>query len=325
MEIHRVLRGELGEPNLSVLPQLPQRGPGADLLGRSATMLPELGFDLQPHGWRLGVPDGIDARRARALLASDENLLADVLGAEKSKASRIKLETAGPWSLVAGTYLSNGERVLGDHGARRDVIESYAHGVLEHAQRIAAANGLAEVFIQLAEPDLAAVLHGGIPTASGYRTLRSIPRAEVRQSYEQFLAVLTGSSLPVHPVLDLPAAASGWSAQVDLLVQAGVSSFVVDPAPLGHRGWERVAGLVESGAQIGLQVLDPAQPAPGVVEAVRTILRPWRQVGLGLEKLGQLTLLPAGSFLQASAAQTVSCLQSLSSYAQALEQTRVDA
>ncbi|MFJ2621470.1 hypothetical protein [Glutamicibacter sp. NPDC087344] len=327
LEIHRVIRGELGEPNLAVFPQLPDRGVGADTLGRSATMVADLGFDLQPHGWRIGVPDGIDARRARSLLRSDENLLADVLGAEKETSSRLKLSVFGPWSLVAGLHLANGEKVLSDHGARRDVIEAYAYGVREHLNRISRATGISEFTVQLDEPALPAVLDGLVPTASGYRTLRSIARNEVRSSYADFLAILSDGEKPspLRVAVNLPTADDSWIERVDLLHHAGVDAWLIDPAFLGHRQWERIAGLVETGSQIFLQVLQPGGRAPGVVQGVKTILRPWQQLGLPLSSLSALTLMPAGNFASSSAIEVTTCLGHLIGYAQALEQTRVDA
>ncbi|WP_313813569.1 hypothetical protein [Glutamicibacter sp.] len=327
VEIHRVIRGELGEPNLAVFPQLPDRGVGADPLGRSAAMIAEMGFDLQPHGWRIAVPDGIDARRARSLLRSDENLLADIAGAEKTAPTRLKSTVLGPYSLVAGVYLNNGERVLSDFGARRDVIEAYAHGVAAQLQRLAHITPIEHFTVQLDEPLLPAVLDGQIPTASGYRTLRSVPRNEVRAGYQQFIRVL-GAALgdqSLRLAVNLPAADTGLSERIQLLHQAGMAGWVIDPMNLGHREWESIAGLVEDDCQIFLQVLEPGGKAPGVVDGVKTILRPWRQLGLSLEKLGQLTLMPRGSFARSSAAQVVDCLGHVTGYAQALEQTRIDA
>lgn len=324
IEIHQVVRGELGEPNLPVLPQLSERGVGADPLGRSAALISDMGFDLQPHGWRIGVRDGLDARRARSILRSDENLLADVLGAEKKPALRLKISVLGPWSLAAGLYLSHGERILLDHGARRDVLEAYAEGVKEHLLRLRSTTTLRSFTVQLEEPQLPAVLDGTLPTASGYRTLRSIPRAEVRQVYAQFVTTLSdvaGTSV----IINLPGADNDWRQRVDLTHQAGIGGYLINPAHLSAFGWERVAALVESGSQIYLQILEPGMRAPGVVDGVKKILRPWQQLGLPLTALGQLTLMPTTSFAHSSANEVISCLQHLTGYAQALEQTRIDA
>ena len=50
-EAAAVVVGEL--PDLPHLPELPGRGPGADMVGRTAGVLLDLHVDLQPSGWRL--------------------------------------------------------------------------------------------------------------------------------------------------------------------------------------------------------------------------------------------------------------------------------
>jgi hypothetical protein len=57
-EALRTVVGEL--PGFAHLPELPGRGPGADLLGRSAALLVDLSVDLTPAGWRLVPRAGID-------------------------------------------------------------------------------------------------------------------------------------------------------------------------------------------------------------------------------------------------------------------------
>src|SRR5690606_19667371 len=224
-------------------------------------------------------------------------------------------------------YLANGERVISDHGARRDIIDSYAHGVSEHLQRLARITPLRDFTLQLDEPLFDAVLDVTVSTASGYRTLRSIPRAEVRSSYAQFLEVLSGQDpeRQFTSLLNLPTGDERWIERVEILHQAGADALVIDPEGMTNAKWERIAGLVEGGGRVFLQALAPGARAPGVVQAVKTILRPWRQLGLGLEQLGALTLMPRGDFSTCTSTQAIGNLQHLASYAQALEQTRVDA
>src|SRR3954447_3517315 len=65
-EALRLVVGEL--PEVPHLPELPGRGPGADLIGRSAALLVDLAVDLTPAGWRLVPRPGLDLRRAKDLL-----------------------------------------------------------------------------------------------------------------------------------------------------------------------------------------------------------------------------------------------------------------
>ena len=54
--------GEL--PSLPYLPELPARGVGADLVGRTAALLVDLPVEVQPSGWRLSDRPGRDHHRA---------------------------------------------------------------------------------------------------------------------------------------------------------------------------------------------------------------------------------------------------------------------
>ena len=62
---------ELLDGELPYLPELPARGPGADLIGRTAGLLVGLPVDLQPTGWRLVDRPGLDAGRTAALWRED--------------------------------------------------------------------------------------------------------------------------------------------------------------------------------------------------------------------------------------------------------------
>ena len=174
-EAQRVTLGELGADHWPVLPELPDRGPGADATGRSAALLQELAVDLQPHGWRVSPPgaagSGRDRRRAVSLWHEDAHRWADTAGAEGAVVERLAVRVRGPLSLLAGLWLPGGERVLGDHGARRDVAESYLEGLQDALPRLRRATGAGRLGVVVDEPWAAAVLAGTLPTASGYRTV----------------------------------------------------------------------------------------------------------------------------------------------------------
>src|SRR3954452_22309751 len=58
-------------PDLPHLPELPARGAGSDMIGRTAGQLVDLHIDLQPAGWRLVPRPGLDEMRARDRLDRD--------------------------------------------------------------------------------------------------------------------------------------------------------------------------------------------------------------------------------------------------------------
>ena len=83
--------GEL--PELPHLVELPERGPGADLVGRGAGLLVDLHVDLQPSGWRLVDRAGLDERRAVSWLDEDLDALEE---AAQGWTGPLKVQVAGP-------------------------------------------------------------------------------------------------------------------------------------------------------------------------------------------------------------------------------------
>src|SRR5690242_8050660 len=66
----------LGElPDFPHLPELPGRGAGAEMIGRTAALLVELPVEIVASGWRLAAHPGRDLRRARDFLARDLDAL----------------------------------------------------------------------------------------------------------------------------------------------------------------------------------------------------------------------------------------------------------
>ena len=92
-------------PDLAWLPELPGRGPGSDMIGRTLAAIAaasgEFGFDLQPSGWRLTARPGLDARRAVDRLATDIDALLPFADFDHW----CKLQLAGPWTLAAAVEL----------------------------------------------------------------------------------------------------------------------------------------------------------------------------------------------------------------------------
>ena len=121
----RDLLGDADGLGLPYLPELPSRGPGSDLVGRSAALLAGLSVDLQPSGWRFTDRPGRDLARTRSFWRQDLDELAE---AYDGYAGPLKIQVAGPWTLGASIELNRGERSLSDEGARRDLVASLAEG-----------------------------------------------------------------------------------------------------------------------------------------------------------------------------------------------------
>ena len=186
-EAVRLVVGEL--PDFAHLPELPERGPGADLIGRSAAFLVDLSFDLTPAGWRLVPRPGIDQRRAKEFLARDLDALHDVAA---GWAGPFKVQVGGPWTLAAGLERTRGDRAVVDAGARRDLAQSLAEGITAHVAAVAARLPGAQVVVQLDEPSVPAVLQGGLPTVSGFGKLAAVEAPVVEQELAAVVAALPG-------------------------------------------------------------------------------------------------------------------------------------
>ncbi|MEO6510769.1 MAG: methionine synthase, partial [Nocardioides sp.] len=156
-EAVRLVVGEL--PDLPHLPELPERGAAATMTGRALAMV-DLASDLQPAGWRLTGPGrgtGIDQRRARSLLGQDLDQLEEQLD---GYVGHLKVQVAGPWTLAATVERPRGDKVLADHGARRDLAQALAEGVRTHIADVRRrVTGAGPIVLQVDEPALAAVMN----------------------------------------------------------------------------------------------------------------------------------------------------------------------
>jgi hypothetical protein len=285
-EALRLVLGEL--PDLAHLPELPGRGPGADLIGRTAALLVDLAVDLTPAGWRLVPRPGIDQRRAREFLDRDLDALTDVADGFSGP---FKVQAAGPWTLAAGLERTRGDRAVVDPGARRDLGQSLAEGIAAHAAAVAARLPGAEIVVQLDEPSVPAALIGGLPTISGFGKLPAVEGATVEQELAAVVAAL-GRPVVVHCCaprmpLDLFRAAGAAAVSFDLgLVQE------LDP----------VGAAVEAGTQLFLGVVPGTDaPLPAPKATASRVQAWWNELGFSPDLLAAtVTLTPSCGLAGAS-------------------------
>src|SRR4051812_4254505 len=188
-----IVFGEL--PDLPYLPELPERGVGADMIGRTASLLVDLHADLQPSGWRL-LPGaaGHDEKAATDRLLRDLDALeVAALGYQGS----LKVQVAGPWTLAASLELPRGGPSLGDHGAARDVASALAEGVLAHVADVRRRLPGVELVVQVDEPSLPAVLAGHIPTPSGFSALAPVEEQVASERLTDLVRALQGADARV--------------------------------------------------------------------------------------------------------------------------------
>ncbi len=231
------------------LPELPARGPGADMIGRTAGMLVELYARVEPSGWRLGDRPGRDTKRARSWLGEDLDALEEFTQGYEGP---LKVQAVGPWTLAAALELRNGEAVLSDAGACRDLAASLAEGLRLHLAEVRRRVPGARIVLQLDEPSLTAVLRGQVRTASGYRTHRAVDRQVVESALRDLAAVHADGPVVVHSCApDVPFA---------LLRRAGVTGVSFDFSLLTERDDEAIGEAVEGGTRLFAGVVRARTP-----------------------------------------------------------------
>lgn len=272
VEAARVVAGEL--PELMPFPELPARGAGADVLGRAAALLVDLAVEVVPTGYRVTARPGQDHRRAVDLLRWDLDAVEQAVD-EAGTPRAVKIQAAGPWTLVAGIELERGHRVLTDPGALRDFVESLTEGVIAHADEVARRTG-SRVVVQLDEPSLPTVLSGDVPTPSGYGTVPAVPEPEARRvlgGVVDRLAGRTGHPVIVHCCAERP--------PVNLLRRAGAGAISLDATRLGEVTGPLADELGETW-QEGVPLLLGLIPTSASDSSVRALARPGLDVAARL-------------------------------------------
>jgi hypothetical protein len=254
-DIHEAARTMIGElPQLPYLPELPGRGAGADLIGRTAALLVDLAVELVPSGYRVAARPGRDHRRAVDLLRGDLDALEEAMDSAGARPDMLKLQAAGPWTLAAEVELRTGHKVLTDAGALREFTASLAEGLRMHAAEVSRRIGVATV-VQLDEPGLPAVLAGAVPTPSGYGTVPAVPESDAVDLLRGVLGALPAPRI-VHCCAPRPPLA--------LLRRAGADALAVDAELLAGAPRATVDALGEAwdaGATVLLGLVPALQPA----------------------------------------------------------------
>jgi methionine synthase II (cobalamin-independent) len=283
LEAAKLVVGEL--PLLPHIAELPGRGAGADMIGRTASLLVDMPVQLVPTGWRLASHPGHDLTRAHDFLAWDIDAIEQ---AAAGHTGALKLQVAGPWTLAASIELPSGHRVVSDHGATRDLAESLAEGLRAHIEDVARRLPHARLVVQFDEPALPAVLTGSLPTASGWGTLRAVDRAVVRSTLASVLeaartaasVVELASSAVSNPV---PTAVHCCAndVPVQLIREAGADAISLDLIAVGGRLNDLLGEAVDADISLWLGVLPALSGtgAPLFEQGRQRLERFWNELG----------------------------------------------
>jgi len=250
-EAARVVLGELGV--LPHLVELPARGAGADLIGRTAALLVDLAVEVVASGYRVVARPGRDHRRAHDLLRHDLDALEEAFERAGAAPAAVKVQLAGPWTLAAAVELRTGHRVLTDSGAVTEFTASLAEAVAVHSAEVARRLGV-PVVVQLDEPSLPAVLAGSLRTVSGLATITAVPAPDAEAAVRTVLAAAPAATV-VH------CCASG--VPLGLLRRAGADAVALDVSVLRSTDLDGLGEWLQDGGVALLGLLpntDPARP-----------------------------------------------------------------
>lgn len=249
-EAAEVVVGELhGLPHLV---ELPGRGVGADMIGRTGALLVDISLDTVPRGYRIATGRTAVLRRARSLLEEDLDAFeeawekAGLRGGDRT----IKVQAAGPITLAAQLELANGHRALTDRGAVRDLTASLAEGIAAHRAHVGRRLD-ATVVVQFDEPLLAAALEGRLTGVTSLTPVHAVDEGEAIGLLDECVAAVE-APVVVH------SCASGipWN----LLQRSLIDAISVDVTALAAADLDGVGEFVDSGRTMLLGMVPSTAP-----------------------------------------------------------------
>jgi methionine synthase II (cobalamin-independent) len=276
-----MVAGEL--PDLPHLVELPDRGVGADIIGRGIGMLVDLYAEVVPSGWRISRRPGRDVRRATDFLAWDS----DAAEQHYAGAEWVKVQVCGPWTLAAMLELSSGHRALTDPGAVDDLATSLAEGLAAHVADIAGRLPGAGVVVQIDEPALPAVLAGSLSTASGFGTVRAVAAVRAIEVLSKVTDAMQGRPTIAH--------CCDSAAPLRLFRAAGFEalSFDMTTPPTAAAVLDPIGEAIETGAVLLAGVV-PAARSGGLPTPLQTwaapVLTVWDRLGFPRSQLSSVVV-----------------------------------
>jgi hypothetical protein len=271
VEAMRLVVGEL--PDLPHLAELPARGPGADLTGRTAALLVDLPVELTPSGWRFTGRPGHDLSRARGFLAADLDALAEVADGYSGP---LKIQICGPWTLAATIELVRSQDpALADPGAVADLTASLAEGLAAHVADVRSRVPGARLVVQLDEPGLPAVIAGDVPTASTLNRLRVPEPADLEARLGSIVSAARAFTVVHCCALSVP---------FSIIRGAGADGVGCDLGVLARTEEDGLAEAVEAGLGIVAGVIPATGTAgapepPPAQQAARVVTARWQRMG----------------------------------------------
>ena len=233
----------VGLPHLA---ELPERGPGAEMIGRTMGLISSAANDFAvetvPMGWRLTDGRGRDMRRADSFLSNDLDVIEQVY---EGFDGDFKIQVVGPWTLAASVEMHSGEMVLRDPGAVRDLTSALSHTVKNHVADVQRRIPKANILVQFDEPLLRDVLRGSVKTQSGFSAYREIEPVVLGGALKQVADAHEGKTI-VHSCAD--------EIPFDLIRQAGITAISYDVALVGDQATDFLGEQIDAGGFVILGI-----------------------------------------------------------------------
>ena len=255
-EAAEIVIGELHQ--LPHLVELPERGVGADLIGRAGALLVDIAIDTVTRGYRIAARPGAVIRRARSLLDEDVDALEEAWEKAGDPASVVKVQVPGPITLAAQLELANGHRAITDAGAVRDLTASLAEGASRHRAEVARRLSTT-VVVQFDEPLLTVALAGRLTGVTALSTVHPVDEIRFISLLDECVAAVGGEAMLHSCAAELP-----WKA----LRRSMISAVSLDIDTLSVGDLDGLGEFIDSGRTVVLGVvpaLAPARP-PSVEE-----------------------------------------------------------
>lgn len=299
-----MIAGEL--PELPFLAELPERGVGADAVGRAIGLLVDIHAEVVPSGWRITSGPTREVARAKDFLAWD----LDALEEHYAGAPQVKIQVCGPWTVAARTEVMSGNRIITDAGAVRDLAESLAEGLAAHVTQVRRRLPGTQVLLQIDEPALRDVVEGNLRTASGFGTVRAIGR----QRAEELLRSFTERFADVPLIGTSTAGAAADLGALKMLREIGCIALAVDLTTVAAdtRSLDFLGEGIDSGLVVLAGVIPVVEPAPvdgppdrrrsadpTTAERARPLTEPMAKLGFPAEVVArQVVVTPSGSLAE---------------------------
>lgn len=249
---------------LPFIPELPERGPGSDMIGRSLTFA-GLAATIVPTGWQHTSRFGAEQHRGISYLTEERDAAAEMFARYEGP---IKVQYTGPITLAGSLELRSGASALTDASARADIAQSLSDSLATELSRLKRLLPQASWVVQIDEPLLPAAINGRVPTASGLRHLEALPADTAAELCAPVVQAITEAE--AKPAVHCCAAAPpiAWFAET------GFATIGLDLELLGQKEWEAMGWATASGTTFAWGI------EPTVMEQARQPWEQWQSIGV---------------------------------------------